>query len=211
MPRMQVAMYTGGSCFTNGYVIECSGGIIVVDCPYGMAAWLKQSYADSKVLAVLLTHQHFDHVEDVAAIQRQHACKVYAQAAFSRQLTLEDGARSWGLDVHIAPYEVTCVELDKGLQLGGVNFDLLHVPGHSPDSLVFVATAQKTAFVGDCIFAGSIGRTDLPHGNHQQLLQSIRTQLFSLQDDLLLYPGHGEDTDLAHEKIYNPFVGEQAR
>mgnify|MGYP002624577871 CR=1 FL=1 len=98
--------------------------------------------------------------------------------------------------------------LEPGTQLkfGNTVFEILFTPGHSPGSLSFYNHAENFVIGGDALFYESIGRTDLPGGNHQQLLDSIRSQLFTLPGDTLVYPGHGPTTTIRHEMEYNQFL-----
>jgi hydroxyacylglutathione hydrolase len=92
------------------------------------------------------------------------------------------------------------------VEVGELAFDVLHCPGHSPGSVALFNAAQRLAFVGDVLFAGSIGRTDLPRGNHQQLLQSIRDKLLPLGDDVAIISGHGPASTIGRERASNPFL-----
>jgi glyoxylase-like metal-dependent hydrolase (beta-lactamase superfamily II) len=93
--------------------------------------------------------------------------------------------------------------------VGELEFEALHCPGHTPGHVVFFQRAARYAFVGDVIFAGSIGRTDFPRGNHAQLLQSIRSRLFPLGDDVRFLPGHGPESTFGEERRSNPFVADR--
>jgi glyoxylase-like metal-dependent hydrolase (beta-lactamase superfamily II) len=88
----------------------------------------------------------------------------------------------------------------------GFKFEIRHVPGHCPGSILFYAADQKIAFTGDAIFKGSVGRTDLPNGDWNQLLASIRTRIYTLPDDVVLLPGHGGQTSVGVEKQTNPYA-----
>jgi len=92
------------------------------------------------------------------------------------------------------------------LEIAGFNFEVRHVPGHAPGNVLFYSTEMKAAFVGDVIFAGSVGRADLPGGDWDVLEQSIRTQVYTLPDDTVIYPGHGPKTTVARERKSNPYV-----
>jgi glyoxylase-like metal-dependent hydrolase (beta-lactamase superfamily II) len=98
-------------------------------------------------------------------------------------------------------------EGDK-VTLGEDELEIIHVPGHSPGSICFYCKAQNFIIGGDVLFNGSIGRTDLPMGDHQTLITGIRKKLFALPDDIIVYSGHGPETTIGDEKKYNPFVGE---
>jgi len=102
--------------------------------------------------------------------------------------------------------------LDDGdrVTVGELTFDILHCPGHSPGSVVFFNADQRFALVGDVLFAGSIGRTDLPGGNHQQLLDSIKTKLLPLGDEVVFICGHGPTSTIGRERATNPFLQEGA-
>ena len=94
--------------------------------------------------------------------------------------------------------------------MGECELGVLHCPGHTPGHVVFYSREQKLAIVGDVLFAGSIGRTDFPGGNHQQLIDSIRLKLFPLGDDITFVPGHGPNSTFGRERASNPFVGDHA-
>jgi glyoxylase-like metal-dependent hydrolase (beta-lactamase superfamily II) len=95
------------------------------------------------------------------------------------------------------------------VSFGNQTLDVVHCPGHTPGHVVFVSARDRLAFVGDVLFAGSIGRTDFPRGNHQQLLDSIRGKLFPLGDDIEFVPGHGPNSTFGRERLTNPYVGER--
>lgn len=201
---MRVTTFTGGLVQTNGYLVETAEGALVIDAPLGIAAHCRRGGIEPT--ALLLTHQHFDHVEDVAALARD-GVPVYAAAPPSPALTLEDGARLMGLPIAIAPYAVDHLfGHERELGLAGLTIELLPVPGHSPDSFVFHVALFKKLFAGDTLFAGSIGRTDLPGGDHQLLLRGIRESLFPLPGATEVLPGHGPPTTIARERAGNPYL-----
>jgi len=102
--------------------------------------------------------------------------------------------------------------LDDGdtVAIGNISMDVYHCPGHTPGHVVFVQPDDKVAFVGDVIFQGSIGRTDFPRGNHDDLISSIRDKLFPLGDDIVFVPGHGELSTFGNERQHNPYVSDKA-
>jgi hydroxyacylglutathione hydrolase len=93
--------------------------------------------------------------------------------------------------------------------LAGMQIDILHTPGHSPGSVSLYVREENVCIAGDTLFAGSIGRTDLPGGDYDTLISSIRQRLLTLPEETAIYPGHGPDTTIGDEKTYNPFVGER--
>ncbi|HEY8658558.1 MAG TPA: MBL fold metallo-hydrolase, partial [Hanamia sp.] len=96
------------------------------------------------------------------------------------------------------------------ITLGDDELEIIHVPGHSPGSICFYCRAQNFIIGGDVLFNGSIGRTDIPMGDHQTLITGIKQKLFALPDDVIVYSGHGPETTIGAEKKSNPFVGEEA-
>lgn len=94
------------------------------------------------------------------------------------------------------------------ITVGKLTLEVLHCPGHTPGHVALVEKASNTVIVGDILFAGSIGRTDFPQGNHQQLIDSIRSKLFTLPDEMKIYPGHGPTSTIGHERKTNPFVAD---
>lgn len=198
--------YTGGLVETNGHLLNLPGGHVLVDAPLGIHAWLEKQGV--KVTALLLTHQHFDHVQDAAKVQKSHGCPVYAWSSFDRALTLETffGAMT-GSSFAVPEYQVDHVlEGKSSLEAGGLAWELLHVPGHSPDSVCFWQKEEKTLMSGDVLFRGSLGRCDFPGGSFTQLVTGIREKLWPLAEDAHVYPGHGPLTTIGLEKADNPFM-----
>ena len=202
----EIITYTGGIAATNGHLLSLPGGTVLVDAPDGIAGWLKKQ--NLRVDVLLLTHQHFDHVLDAAAVKAQHGCRVYAFAPFSRDLTLERlyGAVT-GSSFSVPEFTVDEVlEGQSTLKALGATWGLHHVPGHSPDSLCFHLAAQNLLFGGDVLFLDGIGRTDFPGGSTELLLTGIETKLFPLPDETRVFPGHGDDTTIGRERAENPFL-----
>jgi glyoxylase-like metal-dependent hydrolase (beta-lactamase superfamily II) len=202
---MKLSCFTGGFVQTNGYLLETVDGNVLVDAPEGVADWLVERGV--RVDEVLLTHQHYDHVMDVAAL-RATGARVRAFAGYSRELTLETLARGWGMPISVVPYEVdVLLEVDAPLRVAGMEFELAHVPGHSTDSVTFYLAAAGLVFSGDTLFAGSIGRCDLPGGSMEQLLDGIGAHLLGLPDGTRVLPGHGGESTIGREKRENPYLG----
>lgn len=202
--EMKVSMYTGGFVQTNGYLIETPGGNLLIDAPEGVTAWLAEKGV--RVDDVLLTHQHYDHVMDAAAMKAAGA-KLHARDAYSQDLTLETAVRSWGMPISVKPYEIDHLfRMDAPLKIHGLEISLAHVPGHSLDSVTFYFADAGRLFSGDTIFEGSIGRTDLPGGSHEQLLQGIRRHLLVLPPETRVFPGHGPSTTIGAESAKNPYL-----
>jgi glyoxylase-like metal-dependent hydrolase (beta-lactamase superfamily II) len=197
---MTLEIYTGGFVATNGYLLQQDGTTLLVDAPAGVFDWLAEKGITPDYL--LLTHQHFDHVEDAAHFD----CPIYAYTDFSRELILDQGARAMGLSIEVAEFQISnLLSNQDSLTLGAFAFEILHVPGHSPDSIVFSLAEEKVALIGDTLFNGGIGRSDLPGGNGPLLVKGIREKLLTLPSDTILYPGHGPETSPANEQG-NPFL-----
>ena len=192
---MNLEMFTGGMVATNSYLLEDGGVTLLVDAPAGVFDWLLQKDLTPDYL--LLTHQHFDHVEDAHLF----SCPIHAYAPFSRDLILDEQARAWGLPIEVTEFAVdVLLKEESKLQFGNFAFDLLHVPGHSPDSLVYSLPKCELALVGDTLFNRGMGRTDLPGGSHEQLVTEIQSKILTLPEATRIYPGHGPHTSPAAEK-----------
>lgn len=205
---MDISIFTGGITQTNGYLFTLSGDTLLVDAPEGIAAWLKKR--EVKVDALLLTHQHFDHVLDAAEVKSEHGCRVFAWSPLSKDLTLENlfGAIR-GSDYAVKEFQVDEVLAGKTeIQICAETFELFHVPGHSPDSLCYHLASQAELFGGDVLFLDGVGRTDFPGGSFEQLAAGIETKLWPLANTTKVHPGHGPSTTIGREKQQNPFVGQ---
>ena len=201
---MNLLVHTGGVFQTNGYILaQDDGTCIVIDAPAEIADFLDHN--SLKATHLLLTHQHLDHIEDAAKL-RASGAKVVAFQDYAPEIIMEKRLQEMGLPVQATPFEVDEVIGDgPTYEVGGYTFEIAHVPGHSPDSISFHLKSEFFLFAGDALFNGSIGRTDLPGGNPEQLLDSIRQQLYPLPDETAVFPGHGPQTSIGREKQTNPF------
>jgi hydroxyacylglutathione hydrolase len=200
---MKLSHYTGGMVQTNAYLLESPDGNVLIDAPDGVAEWLDEKGVRVDVL--LLTHQHYDHVEGVAALQAK-GVKVWAWDDYSPDLTLESHARNWGLPIRVKPYRVDQRFQEGALDVAGMAFRVSHVPGHATDGVTFYLAEEKTLYAGDTLFAGSIGRPDLPGGNEEMLLAGISRKLLSLPEETQVFCGHGPATTIGYERENNPYL-----
>ena len=201
---MKISSITGGLAQTNGYLVETPDGNFLVDAPEDIADWIANKGV--RVDDVLLTHQHYDHVMDAAALQKTGA-RLHAYAPYSTDLTLETAARAWGMPITVSPYQtVVLLDTDSPLRIAGLEISLAHVPGHATDAVTFHLVGHGILFSGDTLFAGSVGRTDLPGGNTRQLLDGIRRHLFSLPPETSVLSGHGPPTTIGAEVRSNPYL-----
>lgn len=201
---MKITCYTGGFVQTNGYLIETPDGNLLIDAPEGITDWI--TGRGVRIDGVLLTHQHYDHVTDAAALKTL-GLKLHAFAGYSTDLTLESVARGWGMPISVVPYEIDEIfDMNAPLKIAGLEIELAHVPGHSTDSVTFYVKDHAVVFSGDTLFASSVGRTDLPGGSTRQLMSGITKHLMTLPPETRVWPGHGPGTTIAREKSENPYL-----
>jgi hydroxyacylglutathione hydrolase len=201
---MKISPYTGGFVQTNGYLIETPDGNLLIDAPEGIAEWVTRRGV--RVDDVLLTHQHYDHVTDAAALTALGA-RLHALDDYSADLTLESMVRSWGMPIAVTPYQIDRrFVMTAPLRIAGLEIILAHVPGHSLDSVTFHLADHGVVFSGDTLFADSIGRTDLPGGSTAQLLDGIARHLMTLPAETRVLPGHGPATTIGKEAAGNPYL-----
>lgn len=160
---------------------------------------------------ILVTHAHLDHAGGTAELARSLGVPIigpHKEDQFWIDL-LPEQCRQFG-------FEGDAFKPDQWLEdgdvvtLGELQFDVVHCPGHTPGHVVFIERSERMAMVGDVLFQGSIGRSDFPRGNHQQLIKSIKQGLLPLGDDIQFIPGHGPMSTFGQERKHNPFVAGQA-
>jgi len=208
---LQIQCFEFSPFAENTYVItgtdrQC---LIVDPGSYGASEEIKLTeYIEANGLtpvALLNTHAHIDHIFGNHYVKHKWNVPLYLSPLdiplFERA---ESMAALWNLKY--TPSPLPDEDLTPGeLTLAGITLEVRHVPGHAPGHMVFIHHESKNVLCGDTLFQGSIGRTDLPGGNHEQLLQNIREQLFSLPDDYALLSGHGSATSVGEERAHNPF------
>ncbi len=212
-----MALYTlpVGMLEVNCYVLSCerTGEAIVID-PGDEAAAILALLArhELKLARILATHAHFDHLLAVRALQEATGAPFQLHPA-DRSLVaaLRSTCLAWlGYD----PGDLPAIdgELTPGetVQVGDLALEVRHTPGHSPGGVTLVDHAHRRAFTGDALFAGSIGRTDLPGGSLATLLQGIRREILSLPGDYAVLPGHGEPSTVSDERRMNPYLNDSA-
>jgi len=203
-----------GPFFKNGFVVGCetTREAVMIDPGDEVAALL--GFAERNKLAIrhiLLTHAHVDHVTGVAAAKRALDVPVYLHRddLFLYERTVQSGAM-FGLNVEPQPPIDVFYAPDQVIAFGEYDARPHHTPGHCPGGVCLQVGKRglpgRDLFVADTLFAGSIGRTDLPGGDHDTLIASIKTVLFAFGDDAVVYPGHGPSTTIGQERRTNPFL-----
>lgn len=202
-----------GPLACNCYVVgeESTRRAIVID-PGGDADELAAEIVGQRlsITAIVATHAHFDHI---IAAERLRAVTGAPFMLHDDDRPLldwmqESGRLFLGVELPPPPEVDTSAKEGDRITVGEVELQVVHTPGHSPGSISLVA--PDGVFSGDTLFAGSIGRTDLPGGDMKALLNAVRSKLFVLDEGLAVYPGHGPTTTLAAERAHNPFVGDNA-
>jgi len=207
--RLTVDAYELGPIGTNCYIVRAEQGApeaVVVD-PGGDAAQLRLELArmNAQCMAILITHGHWDHLGGVADLAEGTGAQVYM--AEDERVLLEDVGSFVPPGVHVRPHTPDVpLQGDETLDLAGITFETLRVPGHSPAHLAY--SADECLFSGDLLFAGSVGRTDLPGADWDTLVQSIRTLADRYPPATVVFPGHGPQTTLGAELARNPFLAE---
>lgn len=192
----------------NGYLIEGTEGYVLVDAPEGVTAWVARNLPEGAQLThLLITHQHFDHVQEAAAVQQRFGCTVHAHSAYSTALTLEEMAGGRGIP------PVSAFRVDDAFGSGlsradwaGLEWEVFSIPGHAPDGVAYLLKDEGCVFVGDILFAGSVGRTDFPGGSMAQLVRGIRNHLANLDPYTEVFSGHGPSTSIGEELLNNPYI-----
>jgi hydroxyacylglutathione hydrolase len=206
---LAVDRYELGPIGTNCYVVSASAEareVVVID-PGGDAAKLmgELEKSGSACVAILITHGHWDHLGGVADLAEATGAPVHMAAAERVALERINDFAPAELPVRAYTPDVL-LKGDETLQLAGIAFETVLVPGHSPAHLAYYA--ERSLFSGDVLFAGSVGRTDLPFGDWDVLVASIRLLADRFPAETVVYPGHGPTTTLGDELVRNPFLAE---
>lgn len=203
-----------GPLACNCYIVgdPATKQAVVID-PGGDADVLAETIAeqDLTITALVATHAHFDHVMAAERLREITGAPFYLHDEDKPVLEwLEESGRLFlGAELGPPPDVDTVAAEGDRITAGSMELEVVHTPGHSPGSISLVG--EGALFSGDTLFAGSIGRTDLPGGDHEALLTAVRAKLFDLPDDTPVYPGHGPETTVGEEKVSNPFVGLRGR
>jgi hydroxyacylglutathione hydrolase len=209
--KVEIVTFTLGPIENNTYLVSdpASHDAAVIDPSFNIHSVLEQiTYLKLGVKYILLTHAHFDHIAGVNELLKALPHNpIIGLHSFDLALWRERGkALAYGFQLEPLTDPDHFLNDGESLSVGGFPIDVLHTPGHSPGHVVFSIPNIQAIICGDVIFAGSIGRTDLPGGNHSQLLNSIRTKILCFPDETRLFPGHGPETTVGIERFNNPFL-----
>lgn len=205
---MIVRGFGGGPFGQNGFVVSCvgSGAAILVD-PGATVGEMLAAVAAARltVEAIVLTHAHIDHVEGVPAAREATSAPIWLHRADEELYQAAPLQAQWfGVQVGTLPPVDRYLEDGDRIDFGECALEVRFTPGHAPGHVTLVG--DGVALVGDCVFNGSIGRTDLPGGDLSTLMRSIRERILTLPDETVLYSGHGPETTVGHERVSNPFL-----
>ncbi len=210
---MKIESFTFNPFSENTYVIsDSSGECVIIDpgCMNGEERAELSTYISNnglKPVKLLNTHCHIDHVLGNKWVAQTYGLGLEMHEADLTVLhALSDVARMYGVPAEPSPEPSHFLKEKDTITFGQTTLHVLFTPGHSPGSIVFLDAEHKQLIAGDVLFYESIGRTDLPGGDHQTLLNSIREKLWPLPDETVVHPGHGPSTTIGHEKQHNPFL-----
>ena len=209
---IQIKSFTFNDFQENTYIISRNNQCVIIDPGnyYDNENVEIKNFIDSKnfiVNCILLTHCHIDHILGIKYLQDIFNVDVFIPAGEEEMYkSSENIAALYGLNSYNHFEGVKLLGSENKLSFGDINFDVLNVPGHSQDHRAFLLKDEKACLSGDVLFKNSIGRTDLPGGDYDTLIKSIKNTLFLVVDDVTIYPGHGPVTLVKDEIEQNPFL-----
>ncbi|MCZ2127852.1 MAG: MBL fold metallo-hydrolase [Anaerolineales bacterium] len=210
---LEIVQFTLGPVETNAYLVadpETQEAVVIDPAWDGHIILNAAQDRNWRIGHLWYTHAHFDHIGGAGAIADAlnplpHAALHPADHVLWRE---GGGGAKFGFDIDPGPEPTIDFVHGMTMKLGSNEFEVRYAPGHSRGHCVFYVAKEKVCFCGDLIFYESVGRSDLPGGDFATLERSIRTQIYTLPDETRLLPGHGAQTTVGHEKVYNPFVSE---
>jgi len=209
---MKIDRFVLGAFETNSYLLrrdDQAKNCIIIDTGLDAAELIDFLAKNGlTVESVILTHGHADHIAALPSLRKKCPnTKVFVHKLDAEMLTgsKENLSTLAGVSLAVAPADVL---IDDGdiIDQAGIELKVIHTPGHTPGGICLYSENNHAAFVGDTLFAGSVGRTDFPGSSTRQLIQSITEKLLSLPNETVIYPGHGPATTIAYEKRHNPFL-----
>jgi hydroxyacylglutathione hydrolase len=211
---VNVHVLPAGPIQTNAYLLtDASGGrAVLIDAPEGIWSQVEPILEKEgcRLTGLWLTHGHWDHIQGAAEVARESGAPILAHKADRPMIETPEVMRPLMIPgLRVEPSKVTrWLEDGETLDALGEKVTVCHVPGHAPGSLLFYFPRAAAAFVGDALFRGGIGRTDLPGGDFAQLEKSIRSRIYTLPEETTVFPGHGGVTTVGDERRGNPYVSD---
>jgi glyoxylase-like metal-dependent hydrolase (beta-lactamase superfamily II) len=206
--KLRVEPLIVGPLFSNCYIVwddSVNEGVVIDPGDDADIILKRVKELDVSVSYILATHGHFDHVGAVMPLKRELKAEFLAHKGdFFFIENGESSARRWGIDIEQPPKPDRFIEDGDKVKIGKLELKVIHTPGHSPGGVSFLH--DRMLFCGDTLFQGNIGRTDFRKGSFEELSRSIKTRLYILPDDTVVYTGHGPVTSIGDEKRYNAFV-----
>jgi len=204
--EIEVRSIEVGPLQANCYLLKCDqeGSAAIID-PGDEAERLVHAIkqAGLKPEAILLTHGHIDHANAAGAMKDSFGCPIYIHPADRDIVERGESPVLWGLVRNHCTVDKEVADTDE-ITIGETKIGVLHAPGHTGGSVCY--RVGSLLFTGDVLFRGSIGRTDLPGGSDAEMMQTLKTRISVLDGETLVYPGHGPETTIEHEKKFNPFL-----